>query len=62
MQIPVNLTIKSIDLSDLPAFMVATEKGNFVRVFGLEGEKLCKCLQAVVATINKVSLRKYNTV
>ena len=39
--------------------MVATEKGDFVRVFGFEGEKLCKCFQAVVATIDKVSLRKY---
>ena len=46
-------------MSDLSAFMVTTEKGDFVRVFGFEGEKLGKCLQAVVASINKVSLRKY---
>ena len=46
-------------MSDLPAFMVATEKGDFVRVLGFEGEKLCKCLQTVVATINKVTLRIY---
>ena len=52
------LTIESIDLCDLSALVVATEKCDLVRVLSFQGEELCKCFQAVVATVNKVTLRE----
>ena len=44
-------------MSNLSALMVATEKCDLVRVLSFKSQKLCKCLQAVVATVNKVTLK-----
>ena len=55
----IKLTIKSIHLGDLSTLVIASEKCNFIRIFGFQGKKLCECFQAIVATINKVSLNRH---
>ena len=56
MSFAVALTIEAVDLCDLPALMVASQQGDTVGVLGLQGQQVGEGLQAVVASINEISL------
>ena len=46
-------TIKPIDLSDLPALMIASEESDLIRIPGLHYQQLS---EGVIASVNNVSL------
>jgi hypothetical protein len=50
------LIVKAVNLSDLPGFVVSSEESNLVRPSGLERQEIGECLQAVVATVDEITL------
>ena len=50
------LTIKSIDLCNLPTLVVPPEQSDTIRILGLHTEQLGKCLQTIVASVHKITL------
>ena len=54
------LTIKAIDLCNLPTLVVPPEQSDTIRILGLHTEQLGKCLQTIVASVHKITL-EYTT-
>jgi hypothetical protein len=48
------LTVESVDLGDLPGLVVSPEQRDPVRPPGLERQEARKCLEAVIAAVDKV--------
>ena len=52
-----NLTIKAVNLGDLSALMVSTEKCDTVGPLGFQHQQIGERLQTVISSINKVTLQ-----
>ena len=57
-KLPETLIVKAVHLRYLPAFMVATNESNHIRIAHLISQKKEKGFDAVEATVNKVSHEK----
>ena len=47
--------IETVNLCDLPAFVIATQNGNSARISNFEGEEQGNGLDTVVASINIIT-------
>lgn len=54
-------TIESVHLGYLPALVVASQQGDAVRPLGFQCKKVRECLEAVIASIYKVTLQARET-
>lgn len=54
---PSDLTVEAVNLRDLSAFMVSTQKRDAVGPLGLEHQQVRERLQAVVASVHEVALQ-----
>lgn len=52
-----NLTIKTINLGDLSALVVSTQKRDAVGPFGFQHQQVGERLQTVIPSVNKISLQ-----
>ena len=50
------LTIKAIDLCNLPTLVVPPQQSDTIRILGFHTEQLGKCLQTIVASVHKITL------
>ena len=51
------LTVKSVDLSDLSALVVSAQKSDLVRELGLKSEQSGQSLEAVISAVHKIALK-----
>jgi hypothetical protein len=52
---PLTLVVKTVNLSDMSRFMIATDEGDAVRVSDFEDEQEEECFDRVEATVDKVT-------
>ena len=50
------LVVETIDLGNLPGFVVAAKEGDLVRVTRLQCQQIRERLQTVVSSVNEISL------